>query len=257
MSEQTQMNYPAPIALITGAGKRIGRQLALHLAKEGWDIIAHYNHSEDEAKSLINEVEKLGQQGTPLKADLSDSKAVAEMMSRAVTKLGCPHLLINNASLFEEDQFGELEASTFDIHMAINLRAPLILADHLATHIKKTTIRSERAVGHVINFTDQRVFNPGTDFVSYTMSKIGLSEATPIMAKALAPTIRVNAIAPGPVLKSKHQTEEEFQQEAEGTPLGFGAKPEEICAAVDFILSANSMTGETITLDGGQRLQSR
>ncbi|GJM02765.1 MAG: short chain dehydrogenase [Rhodomicrobium sp.] len=245
----------APIALITGAAQRIGRHLALHLAREGWDIVVHYNSSHSEAETLAEEIKATGQRAITLQADLSDSKMVNEMIPNGAEQLGIPNLLINNASLFEKDQFGALSAHSFDMHMAINLRAPLLLAEALAKSYADKTSQTEP--GNIINITDQRIFNPGADFVSYTLSKIGLGAATRTMAKALAPTLRVNAIAPGPVLKSKHQTDEDFISECSGTPLGHGTTPEEICSAVSYILSARAMTGETIALDGGQRLDCR
>lgn len=249
------MTATAPIALITGAGKRIGRHIALHLAANGWDIAGHYHSSEEEIKTLQEEVKAKGQRFHAIKANLSEAAEVRTILPATYQALGTPDLLVNNASIFEKDDFGALEPASFDAHIAINLRAPCLLADALA-RVSDTRERTGRP-GNIINITDQRVFNPGPDFASYTLSKMGLAAATETMAKALAPALRVNAIAPGPVLKSKHQSESDFKAEAEGTPLGHGTSPEEICAAISFILSADAMTGETIALDGGQRLAKR
>lgn len=242
------------IALITGAAKRIGRELALHLANDGWDIALHYHSSGDAARALGEEISDSGQRCALIKADLAKANQVAAMMPEVMEKLGPPNVLINNASIFDKDEHGDFAPALFDAHMAVNLRAPLMLAGAMADACTPTEGTSH---GNIINITDQRVFDPAPDFVSYTLSKIGLQAATRTMAQGLAPKIRVNAIAPGPVLKSVHQTQAEFEKEAASTPLGHGTSPEEICRAVAFILASPAMTGETIALDGGQRLKWR
>lgn len=248
------MTQPPNIALITGAGKRIGREIALYLARGGWDIAIHYHSSDEAASSLKDEIQAQGRNSTLIKANLAKADEVAAIIPRVTDTLGVPSLLVNNASIFDEDDYRQFDPDLFEAHMAINLRAPLMLAAALA---KVLTPAGEQQHGNIINITDQRVFDPAPDFVSYTLSKMGLQAATRTMAQGLAPNIRVNAIAPGPVLKSVHQTQEEFEQEASSTPLGHGTSPEEICRAVAFILASPAMTGETIALDGGQRLKWR
>lgn len=247
------MTQKAPIALITGAGKRIGRHLALQLAAAGWDIAAHYNSSEAEIQSLHHEIVTIGQQTCVLKADLADEPQVQSLIPSCCEKLGVPDLLINNASVFLKDEIETLNGAVLDSQLAINLKAPLLLANSLAN------IRSEAneaGIANIINLTDQRVQKLNPTFFSYTLSKVALQAATTTMAQSLAPTIRVNAIAPGPVIQSIHQTKAEFAAECQqGTLLGHGTTPEEIYQAVRFILSTKSMTGETITLDGGQHLK--
>lgn len=250
------MKQKISIAIITGAGKRIGRHLALSLAKEGWDIAAHYNHSAQEAKSLCEEVTGLGRQAIALHADLSNEADVKALIPNCSKQLGCPDLLINSASLFEKDELASLNAETFDEQLAVNLKAPVLLSQSFAN--ERQQMEAEIATstnGNIINLTDQRVQNLNPTFFSYTLSKVGLSAATVTMAQSLAPNIRVNAIAPGPVLQSIHQSVAEFTGECKGTLLGHGTTPEEIFNAVKFILKTNSMTGETITLDGGQHLK--
>lgn len=247
------MSSARPIALVTGAGKRIGRHLALSLAQSGWDIAAHYNSSSagvDELKALV---EGFGQVLLPVQADLSDEQEVRKILPSCVQELGVPSLLVNNASLFEKDDFGTLQGALFDAHMAINLKAPLLLAQDFVS--AQAEMKSSAEHANIINITDQRVYRPGTDFASYTISKMGLAGATQMMARALAPSIRVNAIAPGPVLQSIHQSSSEFEAECSGTLLGHGTNLAEIWGAATFILNSHSMTGETLHLDGGQRLQ--
>jgi len=240
------MTAPAPIALITGAGKRIGQHIARELAKAGWDIAGHYNSSEEGISKLAKEVEASGRQFVPIQSDLAHDQPVNAIVPTITANLGAPSLLINNASLFAKDEIATLDSAQFDAHMAINLKAPLMLAKAFAENIK--------GKGNIINITDQRVFNPGPDFFTYTLSKTGLDTATKTLAQALAPSIRVNAIAPGPVLQSIHQSPQEFEAECQATPLGHGTSLDEIVKAVHFILETPSMTGETIHLDGGQRL---
>ena len=240
------MTTIAPIALITGAGKRIGQYIARELAKAGWDIAGHYNSSKEGISELAKEIEASGRQFVPVQADLADDQAVNAILPIIIADLGAPSLLINNASLFAKDEIATLDSAQFDAHMAINLKAPLMLAKAFAENIKDK--------GNIINITDQRVFNPGPDFLTYTLSKTGLATATKTLAQALAPNIRVNAIAPGPVLQSIHQSPQEFEAECQATPLGHGTSLDEIIKAVHFILETPSMTGETIHLDGGQRL---
>ncbi len=241
-------------ACITGAGKRIGRHLALKLAREGWDIAVHYRNSTKEVETLCNEIVALGQQVIAVRADLENEAEIAALLPAISAQLTAPMLLINNASVFEKDEFQSLKGSVFDHQMAINLKAPLLLSQAFVTELEKNN-QVNQIDANIINITDQRIHNLNPDFFSYTLSKVGLSAATTTMAQALAPQIRVNAIAPGPVLQSIHQTKEEFENECNSTLLGAGTSLEDISNAVRFILNTSSMTGETITLDGGQHLK--
>ncbi len=240
------MTKQKPIAIITGAGQRIGRTLALGLAEKGWDIAGTYLTSADDMATLADEIKTLGQTLLPLKVDLRSEQSVAALLPACVKGLGQPALLINNASLFLEDDLKSLTSQLLDDHLAINLKAPLLLARDFSQVCHKEA--------NIINLTDQRVTHPNPGFYSYTLSKMALASATITMAQALAPNIRVNAIAPGPVLQSIHQTRAEFEAECSAAPLKRGAGVGEIMTAVAFILATPSLTGETIHIDGGQRL---
>jgi NAD(P)-dependent dehydrogenase (short-subunit alcohol dehydrogenase family) len=236
------------IALVTGAARRIGRTIAIALAADGWHVAVHYGQSPDDAETLAEEIRALGRQAITLAADLSQSPEVRSLVPRCVSGLGAPSCLINNASLFRDDSVASLDDESWQAHMNVNLRAPVLLAQSMAAHLPSG------AAGHVINIVDQRVLRPAPEFFSYSASKAGLWWVTRTMAQALAPAIRVNAIAPGPVLRSVHQTPEEFGAEQAATLLGHGAAPDEIAAAVRFLLEAPSITGQIICVDGGQHL---
>ncbi len=235
-------------ALITGAARRIGRALAVDLANAGWAVAIHYRNSAAEAEALAREIRAEGGTAGTFQADLADRAALTRLVADAARALGPLTALINNASEFLPDSLQTLDEETWDLHLRINLKAPVFLAQAMAAQLP------EGAEGNVINIIDQRVWNLTPDFFSYTISKAGLWTATQTLAQALAPRIRVNAIGPGPVLRSIHQTKDEFAHEAETTLLGRGPTAGEIAAAVRFILATPSLTGQMIALDGGQHL---
>jgi len=239
---------PAPVALITGAAQRIGRELALDLAQHGWGIGLHCHGSFDEAERLAAELQTQGAKVAVLRADLADFSAVERLVPQCAAALGTPTCLINNASMFTYDDVTSLDPAIWDAQLAVNLKAPVFLAKALAAGLPADVD------GNVINIVDQRVWKPTPRFFSYAISKSGLWNATRTLAQALAPRVRVNAIAPGPVLKSAHQTDEEFRRQCEATILERGTTPGEIARAVRFILDAPAMTGQMIALDGGQHL---
>ncbi len=234
--------------LVTGAARRIGRAIALDLARAGWGVAVHYDTSETEARAVADEAEADGGRAVALKCDLADEREVGGLIGRATDALGALDCLVNNASRFDYDAIDSVTRESWDAHMETNLRAPFVLTQHFAAALPET------ATGNVINLLDQRVWNLTPHFMSYTLSKAGLWTLTRTLAQALAPRIRVNAIGPGPTLPSPRQTEEQFRRQSESTPLGRGATPEEICAAIRFILAAPAMTGQMIGLDGGQHL---
>ncbi len=238
----------ARAALVTGAGKRIGRAIALALAHDGYDVAVHYRRSKDAAAEVVVQLEELGQRAVALPADLTDETATAKLVPRAEAALGPITLLVNNASTFERDEAMTVTRASWDAHLETNLRAPFVLMQEFARHLPKSE------PGAIVNIADERVWNLTPHFVSYTLSKAGLWTLTQVMALALAPRIRVNAIGPGPTLPSPRQNAEQFQRQGESTPLRHGATPEEIAAAVVFVASAVSMTGQMIALDGGQHL---
>jgi NAD(P)-dependent dehydrogenase (short-subunit alcohol dehydrogenase family) len=235
-------------ALITGAARRIGRAIALDLARHGWRVAIHYRRSKDDAEALVSEIKTAGGVAAAIPADLAKPQDIERLVPLCCDALGPPVCLVNNASEFLVDTVATVTAETWDTHLDINLKAPVFLARALYLHLPQD------ATGNVINIIDQRVWRLTPDLFSYTISKAGLWTATRTLAQALAPRVRVNAIGPGPVLKSIHQTEKDFAAEVQSTLLKRGPSPAEIAAAVRFILDAPAMTGQMIALDGGQHL---
>jgi NAD(P)-dependent dehydrogenase (short-subunit alcohol dehydrogenase family) len=236
------------VVLITGAARRIGRAIALDMARNGWAVAIHYRRSRGEAEALLGEIRDGGHDAALFEADLKDFAALARLVSECATSLGAPTCLINNASEFMLDSVQSTDETTWDTHLDINLKAPVFLAQAMARHLP------DGVQGNIINIIDQRVWKLTPDFFSYTISKAGLWTATRTLAQGLAPRIRVNAIGPGPVLRSVHQTDADFAAEQSSTLLHTGPSPGEIANAVRFILSSPSMTGQMIALDGGQHL---
>lgn len=240
--------HSAPRALITGAARRIGRAIALSLAGCGYDIGVHHHQSRDQASALVAEIEGMGRRAIALQADLADAEQVMAIIPEMAAAIGAPACLINNASAFQHDTLATVTPGSWALHQDINLRAPILLSQALARHLPDGTS------GNVVNIIDQRVLRLTPDFFSYTISKAGLWTATKTLAQALGPRVRVNAVGPGPVLASVHQSEADFERERTSTLLGCGSTPEEIAAAVRFILEAPAITGQMIVLDGGQHL---
>lgn len=235
-------------ALVTGAGKRIGKALALELARAGFAVAVHYGGARAEAEAVVAAIEKLGGRATSLEADLARESESAGLVERAAAALGPLGVLVNNAARFERDEALDATRESWDRHMEANLRAPFVLIQAFARHLPAA------AEGVVVNMIDQRIWRLTPHFVSYTVSKAGLWTLTRTLAMALAPRIRVNAIGPGPVMPSARQTPEQFERQRRATPLGRGATPEEIALALRFILASPALTGQMVALDGGQHL---
>ncbi|HVJ79223.1 MAG TPA: SDR family oxidoreductase [Hyphomicrobium sp.] len=244
----TRSPASAGTVLITGAARRIGRAVALDLAAMGWAVAIHYRRSAAEAAELVEEIEKRGGCARAFRGDLIDRNALEQLVANVESELGPVTALINNASEFLPDSIGNLDETTWDLHLCINLKAPVFLSEAMAKRLP------EGVEGNIINIIDQRVWNLTPEFFSYTISKAGLWTATRTLAQALAPRIRVNAIGPGPVLRSIHQTDDDFEREKQSTLLKRGPSATEIAAAVRFILTTPSLTGQMIALDGGQHL---
>jgi NAD(P)-dependent dehydrogenase (short-subunit alcohol dehydrogenase family) len=244
----TRSPASAGTVLITGAARRIGRAVALDLAAVGWAVAIHYRRSAAEAAELVEEIEKRGGCARAFRGDLIDRNALEQLVANVESELGPVTALINNASEFLPDSIGNLDETTWDLHLCINLKAPVFLSEAMAKRLP------EGVEGNIINIIDQRVWNLTPEFFSYTISKAGLWTATRTLAQALAPRIRVNAIGPGPVLRSIHQTDDDFEREKQSTLLKRGPSATEIAAAVRFILTTPSLTGQMIALDGGQHL---
>lgn len=236
------------VALVTGAGKRIGRGIALELAQAGWAVAVHYNSSRQDADAVVDQIVAAGGRAAAIQGNLADPLAVDEIVPATRKALGAPTCLINNASLFEGDELGALDRALWDRHLNINVQAPVFLAQALSNQLP------QGAQGNVINIIDQRVWKLTPLFFSYTISKSALWTATRTLAQALAPRVRVNAIGPGPAMQSIHQSDDQFREQCEATPLDRGTTPQEIAAAIGFILDAPAMTGQMIALDGGQHL---
>jgi NAD(P)-dependent dehydrogenase (short-subunit alcohol dehydrogenase family) len=235
-------------ALVTGGGQRIGRALALALAEDGFAVAVHYHHSRKAAETVVEAIRGNGGAALALGADLADEDAVRRLLPQAECALGPVGCLVNNAAMFGDDSVETVSRDSWDLHLAVNLRAPFVLIQDLAARLPADV------GGVVVNLLDQRVWSLTPYFVSYTLSKAGLWTLTQTLALALAPRIRVNGIGPGPTLPSPRQSPEQFARQYSMMPLQRGTSPAEIAAALRFILSAPALTGQMIALDGGQHL---
>ena len=228
---------PTRTAIVTGVGKRVGRAIAEALLADGWAVVAHVHHDGDGVPDGAVEVA----------ADLSEEAAAATIFAAAK---GLPpvELLVNNAARFADDRLETIDAAGFDSHMAVNVRAPALLTKEFASRV------GDSGGGLVVNLLDAKLSAPNPDFLSYTLSKIALAGLTTLSARALAGRgIRVNAIAPALMLQSKGQDESNFEVMHRLNPLGRGVTPADVVAALRYLIGATAMTGETLTLDGGQR----
>ena len=240
---------PNRAALVTGAAHRIGRSIAFDLAAKGVAVGIHYGTSDTAAHTVVDTIKAHGGKACAVKADLSQENDVRKLVPETARALDAPiDILINNASIYEEDTLQTFTNVSWDRHQKINLLAPLILMQCMADKLPETS------AGAIINIIDQRVLKLNPQYMSYTTTKAALWAATKTAAQALAPNIRVNAIGPGPTLANGQQTDDDFTKEAAAVPLGKGPVPEEIARAVGFILEAPAMTGQMIALDGGQHL---
>ncbi len=247
---QTDTERAPHTALITGGGRRIGRAIALALSRAGYAVVLHANHSRADAEQLAAEIIVAGGRASVALADLADHDAVRGLVP-AASAFGPLTLLVNNAGVFEPDDIENLGRENFERAMAVNLAAPLFLIQAFAAQAPAGANAS------IVNIVDQRVLKPTPRFLSYTLSKTALHTATVVLAQALAPKMRVNAVAPGPVLPSPRQTDEQFSAQAAAVPLGRGPGPDDIAAAVLYLAQAQSVTGVTIAVDGGQHLEWR
>jgi NAD(P)-dependent dehydrogenase (short-subunit alcohol dehydrogenase family) len=238
----------ARVALVTGAGRRLGRAIALGLAEAGWDVAVHYRQSAHEADEVVAAIRALGRRAVALHADLADEAAVRALPRQAAHLLGGLDCIVNNASLFEYDKPDAFSPALLATHMQCNVAAPLLLAQELHTLVPD----GGRAV--VINLLDQKLYNLNPDFLSYTLSKAALQTATTLLAQALAPKLRVVGVAPGITLVSGDQSEDGFERAHQVTPLGRSSTPQDIVDAVCYAANAKAVTGTTLLVDGGQHL---
>lgn len=238
-----------PAALITGAARRIGAAIARALSRAGYNVVLHANHSRADAEALAREIERDGGRAALVLGDLTDAEALRGIVPAAAAHAPLS-LLVNNASLFDEDDAVTMTRDGFERTMAVNLTAPLFLAQAFAAQAPRV------ATSSIVNIVDQRVLRPTPKFFSYALSKASLYAATTTLAQAFAP-LRVNAVAPGPTLPSPRQNGDQFAEQAALVPLGKGPSPEDIAAAVAYLAGARSVTGMTIAVDGGQHLSWR
>lgn len=244
-------------ALVTGAGRRIGRAIALYLAARGHDVAVHFATSQDEAEAVARDIRAMGRRAVTLKADLLDEAQVETLVPRAGDDLGPLTVLVNNASIFEYDRIDTATRAGWDRHMESNLRAPYVLTQGFARQCPPATTDANgerRATGLIVNMIDQRVWKPTPEFSTYTIAKMGLWALTRTAAQGLAPSIRVNAIGPGPTLQGARQSDGHFARQRAATVLGRGSNPEDITAALGFLLDSPAVTGQMIAVDGGQHL---
>ena len=245
-------------ALVTGAGKRLGRSMALYLARRGHDVALHYASSRDEAEETASEARALGVKAVTLQADLLDEGAMAALLPDAAQALGVPlGVLINNASIFEHDTIFSATPESWDRHIGSNLRAPFVLTQAFARQAPPPApdaAGEPRARALVVNMIDQRVRKLTPEYMTYTIAKMGLWAFTRTAAQALAPAIRVNAIGPGPTLRGGRQSEAHFAKQRAACLLQRGANTADIDAALGYFIDAASVTGQLLCLDGGQHL---
>jgi NAD(P)-dependent dehydrogenase (short-subunit alcohol dehydrogenase family) len=245
-------------ALVTGAGRRLGRAMALYLGARGFNVAVHYATSADDAEAVAAEIRGYGRQAAALRADLLDEAQVTPLVAAAAEALGGPlTVLVNNASIFEHNRMGSLTRESWDRHIESNLRAPVVLTQAFAAQCPPAVLDEGGepvAQGLVVNMIDQRVLKLTPEFMSYTIAKMGLWAFTRTAAQALAPDIRVNAIGPGPTMQGARQSAEHFARQRAATVLRRGAGPADICAALGYFLDAPAVTGQLLCIDGGQHL---
>lgn len=245
-------------ALVTGAGKRLGRAMALYLADRGFDVAVHYAASSEAADEVVAQIKGMGRNAVALQADLLDLDAMEALFPSAVDALGGPiTCLINNASIFEYDTITSATRNSWDRHINSNLRAPFVLSQAMAAQglLPDTDEMDEPvASGLILNMLDQRVRKLTPEFMTYTLAKAALWSLTQTTAQALSPAIRVNAIGPGPTLQGSRQSQGHFEGQRAATILKRGANPRDITAALGYFLDAPSVTGQLLCVDGGQHL---
>jgi len=238
-------------ALVTGAGLRIGRALAMALAADGFFVFVHHNRSAAGAKATVAAIAAAGGRAKAVRADLSSARQAEALIGKCRARGVRLTCLVNNASLFKLDRTPTARAADFDMHVAINLRAPLLLSQALARQLP------DGESGLIVNMLDQKLFNLNPDFLSYTLSKIGLHGLTTLLAQSFAPRLRVAGIAPGLTLRSGSQTDARFADQHAANPLGVGVTTDDLVRALRFIVATPTYTGDTLVVDSGEHLTGR
>lgn len=245
-------------ALVTGAGKRLGRAMAIYLGGRGYDVAVHYATSGSEADSVVAEIRAMGRKAAAVQADLTVEADMQSLVARAASALGGPlNVLVNSASIFEHDTIETATRDSWDRHLESNLRAPYVLTQTFAAQAPQTRHDAGAepvAQAVIVNMIDQRIKRLTPDFSTYTLAKMGLWALTRTSAQGLAPHVRVNAIGPGPTLRAAHQSEADYAAERASTLLQRGVDPSDITAALGFFLDARAVTGQILCVDSGQHL---
>ncbi|AVS63394.1 short chain dehydrogenase [Paracidovorax avenae] len=249
--------------LVTGAARRLGREIALALAAVGWRVAVHYRGSREDALRTAADCAALTPGSAAFDADFHDEAAVRALLPRVAEALGTVDAVVNSASLFEHDDVESFDFAALEKHLRSNTAAPILLAQALHAHLAsrdgaeadtEAEADARTPQGVVVNLLDQKLWNPNPDFLSYTLSKAALESATTLLAQALAPRVRVVGVAPGLTLTSHMLSDEKFRELHRQSPLGRSSTPEDVAAAVRFALENRSITGTTLLVDGGQHL---
>ncbi len=235
--------------LVTGAAKRLGREIALALAAGGWRVAVHYRGSASDAIQTVADCGHLTQTSAAFQADLADEAAVRALLPRVVAQFGAVDAVVNSAALFEHDNAASFSYAAMEQHLRSNTGAAILLAQALHTHVI-----ARGASGCVVNLLDQKLWNLNPDFLSYTLSKAALEAANTMLAQALAPQLRVVGVAPGLTLTSHMLSEDKFKALHALSPLGRSSTAADVAATVKFALENASITGTTLLVDGGQHL---
>jgi NAD(P)-dependent dehydrogenase (short-subunit alcohol dehydrogenase family) len=261
MSEAACADAAAPrrVVLITGAAKRLGREIALDLAKHGFDIAVHYRHSAAEADATAADLRQLGAQAATFSADLADEPACRALVPKVLAALGRLDAVVHSASTFEFDDARSFSYASLERHMRANTAPAIVLAQALAEHLAEVSAADASQAGRtgvLVNLLDQKLWNPNPDFLSYTLSKAALESATTLLALALAPRVRVAGVAPGLTLTSDWLQGEKFEAlHRQSGLLGHASLPEDVARTVRFVLETRSITGTTVLVDAGQHLR--
>ena len=245
----------SPVVLVTGAAKRLGREIALALADAGWRVAVHYGRSQAEARATAADCATRSGDAAAFAADLADEAATRALVPQVVARFRRLDAVVNNASLFEHDDAASFGFDTFERHLRSNTAAPVLLAQALHTHVLARHSAGQPAEGAVVNLLDQKLWNPNPDFLSYTLSKAALEAANSVLALALAPRVRVVGVAPGLTITSHLLDDARFEQLHTLSPLGRSSTAADVAGAVRFALENRSITGTTLLVDGGQHLQ--
>lgn len=245
-------------ALVTGAAHRLGRAMAVYLAGRGFDVAVHYNGSAKAAEMVADDIRAAGQTAVALQADLTVEADMQSLLPCAAEALGGPiTTLINNASVFEFDRLQSATRESWDRHIESNLRAPFVLTQALASQVPDPLQDDQGepiAQGLVVNLIDQKVWKLTPEHMTYTIAKMGLWAFTRTAAQELGSRVRVNGIGPGPTLRGARQPEAHFRGQRSATILRRGSDPDDICAALGYLIDAKAVTGQLICVDGGQHL---